>query len=161
MIMQPVSRFMLSKKIFAKSDIAFHQNLCWDKIWIYSFIDLNRVEFLTNSCVEKTKSQFQVWKSEPSLVSRSFDTWSRFWANLKLSHLEISCICLHVTTSPSIRRLRWLFEPSQGPPRMMLFQVTHLNESRELTLQPSGLNWQSIRMVAGHEWPRLVTMHHS
>ena len=26
----------------------------------------------------------------------------RFWANLKLSHLKISCICLHVTIPPSI-----------------------------------------------------------
>ena len=26
----------------------------------------------------------------------------RFWANLKLSHLKISCICLHVTILPSM-----------------------------------------------------------
>ena len=31
-------------------------------------------------------SEFSVWKSEPS---RSFDTWSRFRANLTLSHLKI------------------------------------------------------------------------
>ena len=43
MIMLQVSRFMLSKKIFAKSDIAFHQNLCWDKIWINSFIELRQI----------------------------------------------------------------------------------------------------------------------
>ena len=43
--------------------------------------------------------KFQAWKSEPS---RNFATWSRFWANLKVSHLKISCICVHVTTSPSM-----------------------------------------------------------
>ena len=44
----------------------------------------------------------QSFRSEKSELSRSFDTWSRFWANLKLSLLEISCIVLHVTTPPSM-----------------------------------------------------------
>ena len=38
-------------------------------------------------------SEFSVWQREPS---QSFDMWSRFWANLKLSHLKIPCICLHL-----------------------------------------------------------------
>ena len=46
-------------------------------------------------------SKFTFWaeknrdgsKSEPS---QQKDTWSRFWAILKLSHLDFSCIWLHV-----------------------------------------------------------------
>ena len=36
------------------------------------------------------------------LRSQNFATWLRFCLNLKVSHLKISCICLHVTTSPSM-----------------------------------------------------------
>ena len=65
-IIQLASRFMLSKKIFAKSDIAFHQNLCWEEILINSFIDLNLVilyeklnsKILTISCLETNHVHF-------------------------------------------------------------------------------------------------------
>ena len=42
------------------------------------------------------------WLTFSGRPSRNFVTGSRFWANLQVSHVKISCICLHVTTSPSM-----------------------------------------------------------
>ena len=60
-----------------------------------------------------TETRFEILTASNSEPSQSFwsekvshlGVWSRdrrFWANLKLRHLKISCICLHMTIPPSM-----------------------------------------------------------
>ena len=63
---------------------------------------ISRIEFLFEFWAI---SEFSVWKSE---LSRTLDSWKKS----------------HAYASTWQHLLRWLFEPSQGPPRMTIYDQT-------------------------------------
>ena len=80
-----------------------------------------RMDFLRIlSNLKRVLCMHTVCKNEPF---RSFHTWSRFLANFKLSHVNISCIWYesYDITSRETFLLLWLFEPSQVTSRITIW----------------------------------------